>query len=98
LQEFIYLNISINNRLYKYKIDTRRQRGQDKPKKNEGRRREDRSDLIELDSAKKKIQNKKRKLSSEEKKRRRNNNLYYSCGKEGYRANKYKKNLNKGKP
>jgi len=50
-----------------------------------------------LNGAEKKIQNKKRKLSPEEKKRRRNNNLCYGCGKEGYRANKCKKNLSKGK-
>ena len=98
LQELIYLSVSINNRLYEYKIDTRRQERQDKPKKNKGRRREDRGNLIKLDNTKKKIQNKKGKLSLEEKKHRRNNNLCYSCGKEGYRVNKCKKNLNKGKP
>jgi len=54
LPELIYLYININNRLYKYKIDTRKHRGYNKFKKNKGRRRENRSNLIKLNGAKKK--------------------------------------------
>jgi len=97
LPELIYLYINIDNRLYKYKINTRKQKGYNKPKKNKERRREYYNNLIKLDNIKKKVQNKKEKLSPKEKKHCRNNNLCYSYNKEGYKANKYKKNPNKEK-
>ena len=53
LPELIYLCVNINNRLYKYKIDIRKYKRYNKPKKNEGRRREDRDNLIKLNNIKK---------------------------------------------
>ena len=50
-----------------------------------------------MNSIKKKIQNKKRKFFFKKKKRCRDNNLCDNYNKEGYKANKYKKNFNKRK-